>query len=125
MAHASPEITTIRADIAMPARKPTGGRGSRSSYPFDKLEIGQSFGVKNKTAKQLASIVSAQNKRYTEIKMKDGKPVMHMAKVPGTDKRIPTETPERIATRKFRAVNVDPASDPDNASVRVYRVALG
>jgi hypothetical protein len=91
----------------------SGGRGGNTLYPFDKLEVGQSFGVKGKTKKGMASTVSSANNRYLEV-VKDaaGKPVM----VDGKE--------VKRATRKFVSGEVDPKTDPVGASVRVWRVAV-
>jgi len=53
----------IENDVPMPAIVGRGRTGS--TYPFDQLEIGQSFKV-NKPAKNLASTISSANKRYAE-----------------------------------------------------------
>lgn len=84
-----PVITPVRDDLPVPP-KPTVGRAGKSGYPFDKLPVGGSFGVSNRTFKNMSSIVFAANKRAKTEKV-------------------------------FYIVKVDPASDPDNATVRVFR----
>lgn len=73
-------VSTAAAPAAAPAGKPefviednvaipaVSGRGGRigSVYPFDKLNVGQSFFVP-KAAKNLASTVSSANARYAEV----------------------------------------------------------
>lgn len=124
MTAASPQITTIRADITIPEKKSKGGRGSRSAYPFDKLEIGQSFGVANKTKKQLASIISNQNKRFAVDKLDaNGKPIFRTIEieVDGVKKSHTTENKVTEPGRTFIAVEVDSETDPDGAMVRIFR----
>lgn len=60
----------IVADIPMPGAA-RGGRNSET-YPFDKLEAGQSFFIpasesKPNPAKSLASTVTSANERYSEV----------------------------------------------------------
>lgn len=116
-----PEMTSIIDDFPLPTKRLSGGRGGKTLYDFDKLEIGQSFGVKNKTVKGMASTVSSANERYREvIKDGEGKPVM----IP--DPKDATKQVEATRqTRKFICGEVDP-KDPrnDGATVRVWRVAL-
>lgn len=124
----APIIAAIRADIAIPAAKSIN-RGSKSPFPFDALEVGQSFGVGNKTAKQMSSIVSNQNRakgNQTPRKDATGAIVMKMRDL--TDAggavigKVPTSEPETDWIKEFRAFDVDAKTDPDNASVRVFRI---
>jgi hypothetical protein len=83
--------------IPVPAASNRGGRGG-NVYPFDTLNVGQSFHVpatdkKPNPAKSLASTVSSATKRYV------GK-----------------------GDRKFRVAPVD-ATDPRGAGARVWRTA--
>lgn len=55
----------IESDVAIPAIVGRGRVGG-STYPFDKLAVGQSFFVP-KSAKALASTVSSANARYAEV----------------------------------------------------------
>jgi hypothetical protein len=111
-------VTKIRADVPLPPKK-SGGRGGQTIYDFDKLEIGQSFGVVGKTIKGMASTVSSANKRFTEeVKDAEGNVVMiDDPKKPGTKKAVTKQT------RKFICGTVTPTED-DPATVRVWRVPL-
>jgi len=116
-----PEVTAIVDDYPLPTRQSSGGRSGKTIYDFEKLEIGQSFAVKGKTVKGMASTVSSANERYREV-VKDatGNSIMiDDPKNPG--KKIEAKN----QTRKFICGAVDP-TDPRNAgaSVRVWRVAL-
>lgn len=65
----------IEAGIPIPARTRVAGAGLRAGrtpiYPFDALEIGQSFFVPNvgekSAAKAMASTVAGANSRYVEV----------------------------------------------------------
>lgn len=68
----------IEDNVEIP--KGTRGRASASKYPFDKLEIGQSFFVADNpkmkdTARTMGSVVSREKKRYAVEtgEMKEGK----------------------------------------------------
>lgn len=128
MTTASPIVTSIRTNIPMPEIKRAGGRGTRSVYPFDKLNaVGQSFGVKDKAAKQLASIVSNQNKRNAiVVKDEAGNPVKRVVEIDdgnGGKRKQEVDAFETKPGKTFKAFDVDPATDPDGASVRVFRTA--
>ena len=119
----APELTTITADVEMP--KKVSNRGSKSLYPFAKLEVGQSFGVKNKTASGMASIISNQNRKHREEKKDEsGNTVFETKKIKGADgaeMEVPTDKPVMVVNKHFFASNCDPKTDPDGASVRVFR----
>lgn len=57
-----------------PPAKPTRGGGAGAPvYPFDSLEVGGMFSVKNKNARGLVAPVSRANKRFrNELKGADG-----------------------------------------------------
>ncbi len=61
-----PAVTNIvTLDVAFPTSR---GGGQAPKYPFDTLDVGALFGVKNKTKRQMANSVSQANKKYrTEI----------------------------------------------------------
>jgi hypothetical protein len=55
----------IEDNIAIPEVKGRGRTGT-STYPFDTMNVGQSFFVAGKEAKNLASTISSVNARYSE-----------------------------------------------------------
>jgi hypothetical protein len=120
-----PQITGVSTAVPMPTR--TNKRGSKSSYPFESLAaVGASFGVKNKTAANLASIVSNQNRKSVEPKKDEaGNVIYKMAPLKDANGAIVGQTPtteaETVQLRHFFAVDVDAKTDPDGASVRVFR----
>ncbi|HRQ13073.1 MAG TPA: hypothetical protein PK205_07190 [Promineifilum sp.] len=118
----APQLTTISAAVAMPDRR---SRGGRSLYPFESLAVGQSFGVKNKTAKQIASVVSAANRRGLAPKRDaNGAIVYKMQTIKtadGTEKQVPSQEPETFRQSHYIVADVDPKADPDGASARVWR----
>lgn len=99
----APELTDIRTDIVMPSKR----RGGMSShYNFDSLTaVGASFGIKNKSASQISSIVSKENRRYMNETVD------------------PTNPAKKVKTfaKKFDVFDVDPKTDPDGAKCRVFR----
>lgn len=122
-----PVITVTTKAVAMPVK--SSKRGSTSVYPFDQLtEVGMSFGVKNKTAAQLSSIVSNANKRALKQATDEaGKPVFKTKDATAADGsvvQVPTTEPVMIATAHFFAVDIDKSAkpaDPDGANARVFR----
>lgn len=56
-------VVSGTAAIPMPERKTN--RGSKSLYPFETLTTtGMAFGLKNKTAKDVSSAISNQNRKW-------------------------------------------------------------
>lgn len=107
----APVMTGVAA-IPVPHVKPAS-RGSKSPYPFDTLEIGHAFGVKNKTAKQLSSIVSNQNRKdanHRPVKDQNGNVVYKTTEMKagdGTVTKVPTNEPEMEQIKAFQAFDVD------------------
>lgn len=107
-----PQLTGTFA-LAVPAGKTSSNRGSKSPYPFDTIEAGQAFGVKNKTAKQLSSIVSNQNRKdsnHRPVKDDAGNIVYKMNDLTAPDgsvTKVPTKEPETEQIKTFVAYDVD------------------
>jgi hypothetical protein len=121
----APKITKISKSVIMPELR-RNRRGSKSPYPFDELtEKGQSFGITNKTAKNMASIVSNQNRKaMVQEQDENGNPVFktnEMKDAEGNITLVPTEKPKMIATKHFFAIDVEPNEDKDKATVRIFR----
>jgi hypothetical protein len=121
-----PVLTGISTTVPMPERK--SKRGSVSLYRFDDLTaVGASFGVKNKTAAQLSTIVSNANRKAVQPKKNaKGNTIFKTEELKGADGSItlvPTKEPETEATKRFFVVDCDPKKDPDGASARVFREA--
>lgn len=121
----APELTGISTAIEMPAPPARSNRGSKSAYPFDQLEVGASFGVKNKTREQMQSIVSNQNKKHRTEKRDEAGNVVYQTTeakdVDGNVTHLPTDKPEMVDGKMFFAIEADPKKDPDGAKVRVFR----
>lgn len=92
-----PVIIGISDAVSMPTSRP--GRGGKSSYDWDALEVGKSIAVANKSARQLTSIITNANKRYA-VKSANG---------------------TISATKHFFVIDCDPSRDPEGASVRIFR----
>lgn len=119
-----PELTGVSNKVEMPER--VSKRGSKSKYPFDALtEKGMSFGIKNKTAANMGSVVSGQNRKHKELVTDaDGNPVFETQELKGADgsvTEVPTDKQKVEIQRHFFAMDVDPKKDPDGASVRIFR----
>lgn len=116
------KILGINTSLTMPVR--SSNRGSKSKYPFDSVEVGKSIGVIGGNAASMASTISGANRRFMEDKKDaDGNVVRKFIDVKGADGSV-TKTdagPERVSTRHFFAVDVDPKSDPEGATVRIWR----
>lgn len=118
-----PDITGISTAVEMPTR--ANNRGSKSLYPFDEMPVGGSFGVTNKSAANMASIISNQNRKHTaEVKDAEGNAVFKTQELKGADgtiTKVPTNEVETERTKHFFAQDCDPVKDPDGATVRVFR----
>ena len=119
----SSDVTTVRSDVAIPEQ--TNNRGTKPIYPFNDLKKGESFGIKGKTAASIASVVSGYNRQSLGDKIgEDGKPVFKTKKIKQSDgsvKEITTDKVEQERKKHFFAQDVDPKTDPDAATVRVFR----
>lgn len=120
---AKAEVLAIRKDIPKPAAAP-----SKSAYPFDELEVGESFGVKNRDKASFNSIIYQAHTRHS-VKVLDanGAEVFEVKDVASKDKntgaiiKTPTRLNKMLRTREFEAFDVDPTKDEDGASVRIFR----
>lgn len=114
------------------AKLPSAARGGRNGpvYPFDDLNVGQSFFVpatsdKPEPAKSIASTATSAAKRFAEpVKNPDGSPVMEEYTVRGE-----TKTREKLNyTRRFAVKSVEKGkvygewTAPENGAL-VQRVA--
>lgn len=134
----------IDDDVAMPEGKRRSPR--ETLYPFDKLEVGQSFHVAKSAenpdpATRLSSSVSGAHIRFSpELKNEDGTPKTESYTSPVYQKnedgsfakdengkriKIGDEPKTRVArgepTREFRIVSTD-ATDKRGVGARVFRV---
>lgn len=103
---------TSASKITLPTR--TNRRGSESKYPFDSLtEAGMAFGVKNKNAQSLSSIISNANRKNMTPKTDEAGNALYetkeLAGQDGTKTVVPdTSKPKMVATKKFFAFDVTP-----------------
>lgn len=126
----APVFTAIASAAEIPL--PTGARrGAKSPIveEMNKLEIGQSIGLTNKTKKQISATVSKANNHESNYRPKvdaNGQPVM----VPGEPMRDaagvqigvtpPKQAMERI--KEWEVHEMDPKTDPHKAITRIFRV---
>lgn len=103
IARVIPVFGSVSSSVPMPERNTR--RGSRTIYPFDSLtKVGDSFPVMNKTAAQIASVISAHNRKHA------------------TETFDPaTQEKSKKVAKHFFAHDVDPKTDPDKAKCRVWR----
>jgi hypothetical protein len=119
-------LLSINTSIPMPEKK-GGKRGSKSTFPFDLLPVGGSFGLIGRDAKSMSSIVSSQNRKKENQANKvdaEGNTVFKtkpMKTADGTEIQVPTAEPVTYAVKEFFAVDTDPKTDPEGATVRVFR----
>lgn len=110
-ARVEPQLTGVAA-LSLPTR--VNKRGSETKYPFESLDaVGKAFGVKNKSAAQLSSIVSNANRKNTEvIKDEAGNVVYQTKEISGPDGSkvsVPdTSKPKTKPVKKFFAYDVTP-----------------
>ncbi len=104
----------VRADIPVPppAKRGSGSNGiGTTKYPFEGLEVGQSFAVIGKDAKGMQSTVFSAMERFG-TKAPDFRP-------DGTPRMIKTRGGKTVhanklsKTRVFTVADVNPATDPD------------
>jgi hypothetical protein len=118
-------VAPVRTDIPMPTI--TSRRGSKSKYNLDELAVGGSIGIIGRTASSIASMISNWNRnpKFAEPKLDEaGKSVFKMTEIKnpdGTVTKVPTSEIETVQTREFFAVDCDPKTDPDKATVRIFR----
>lgn len=117
-------ILSKRSDIPMPSIK--SNRGSKSKYDLASLNVGESIGIIGRKAKSLASTISGANRSFAEPKKDaNGQIVYKTTETKDANGvvtgRVPTTEPEKVLTRRFVAIDCDPAKDPEKATVRIWR----
>lgn len=112
-------VLTGAGKITLPTR--TSKRGSESKYPFASLtEVGMAFGVKNKTAANLSSIVSNANRKHqVPVTDENGNAVYDTKEIRGADGTVTnvpdTSKPKMQAGKRFFAFDVTPEYRKANA----------
>jgi predicted GTPase len=121
----APQFAAVSTAVPLPEKKTN--RGSVSIYPFADLSaVGMSIPVLNKTAKQLASIVSNAN-RKAKVKKTDpatGALIFKTKTVPdgqGGNVTVATTEPEMVQGAHYIVADCDPKTDPDKATARIFR----
>lgn len=108
-----------------PVKTSKSGRGGgKSPYPFDQLEVGDSFGVVGKSKKNFNSIVYGANQRYMEPVFEADGTTPKMVSKTDRKTKIVSQVQAMKPTRIFEAFDVDPKTDEDGASVRILRQPL-
>lgn len=128
-------VGNVGAPGSLPLPIRTNTRGSTSVYPFDTLTAaGSYFGLKNKTAAQLQSIIGNVNRKHLVPKKNAEGHVVYKTKelTDAEGKKIgdvpDTENPELIANKHFFAFDVDAdykkklkGTEFEGATVLVFR----
>jgi len=126
----APAVGSIEIEKGIKPKNPSRARSRESAYPFDRMEIGDSFHVpvtaqNDDPIKNLSSSVSNANQKYFEREKDEN----------GDEIIVSTRTMERkgqkyeinkykgMQLRRFYAEKVDD-SDPSGPGVRVFRVEL-
>lgn len=121
-AKSPPKVVTFSAPIEVPARKKPRGPGS--AFPFDGLAVGGAFGVAERTAKSLQTIIGNQNRKHLIDKLDaNGSIVYETQELTGADGSktiVPTTKAVKVASKRFYAVDVD-AAKYEGASVLIVR----
>lgn len=112
-------IGEISSDWKIPeGAKSQRGASNRSPYPFDKLEVGQSFPIDGKTRDEMSSIVSNQNRSKANNPTKkdaNGQPVAVMQEVRDPAGNVIGSVPkpgefETIRIKEFECYETGPNS---------------
>jgi hypothetical protein len=120
------KLITINGDLPVPPRNKPRGPGSK--FPFDTLEVGKFFALAERDAKSLQTIIGNQNRKHMQdAKDANGSIVYETETVTDAAGNVTQvhKTPlkaKRVATKRFYAVDVDPAAY-QGASVLVVREA--
>ncbi len=119
VAEAAKPSFELETGVEMPAAKRTGRSIATSIYPFDKMEVGQSFFIpatdkKPEPAKSLASTVSSATARYAvKLTNEDGSPKMVLNR----------KKKEVQATQNTRVFVVREAEKDGVKGARIFRTA--
>lgn len=120
-----PVFTTVRTDVKPPVAAKRGAK-SELAVKLEELPVGGSIGIQNKTKKQISSTISKVNNataNQQQKKAEDGSLVTRPEEIRDATgavvghKNVPVM--ERI--KEFEAFDVDKKSDPDGATVRIFR----
>lgn len=124
----APVFTAISADVPLPVSKRANGVRSALLVEIEKLEVGQSVGLTNKTKKQISSMISKFSNRPENLRNKvdgDGNPVMKQGEaIKDANGAVighgqPTQEKEKI--KEFEVHDMDAKKDPAKATVRIFR----
>ena len=143
LASSGNSTTSYEIEDNIPIPTNTARRGRTGGYPFENLNIGQSFHVAAKAGEEPASVaarlqssVSGARSRYSEdtgmteqvnVKTYQKDAAGEFVKDENGKRVVASTTPEtRPVTRPTRDFTVKPvgADDPKGAGARVWRVAL-
>ena len=122
----------LTADVAMPTEAEKQRRTRESKYPFDEMEVGQSFHVAQEGdtngVTAMGSVIANARKKYAaeaknedgSVKMREG--VRREKQEDGSTKTWKENVPVLEFSRDFKAFKAQP-NDPAGAGTRVFRTA--
>ncbi len=123
----APIFTTVRTDIPLPTGAKRGAK-SELAVKLEALEVGGSIGLTNKTKKQISSTISkVNNAASNQAQKKDasGNPLTKNGDAikDATGNIVGhSQVPDTEKVKEFVAYDTDAKTDPDKATVRIFRV---
>lgn len=118
------KMTDIVSNIPIPENV-KGARGSKSQYKFaDLTEVGMSFGVIGRTAHQMSSVISNQNKKLstTQDTNPDGSLKYDILR-DGNGAPVGPDTNKPIFKKGPQYVCADVSNEKGGVTARVWRTA--
>ncbi|QWY83165.1 hypothetical protein [Rhizobium phage RHph_X2_24] len=124
----APAFGSVRTDIPVPAAAKRGSK-SELAEKLDALPVNGSIGIGNKTKKQISSQLSKINNAESNMRpkvdaagnavTKPGEPIKDAnGAVVGHGPAVA----EMEQVKEFKAFDVDAKTDPDKATVRIFRI---
>lgn len=124
----APVFTPVVANIPLPISKRNSGVRSALLMEVDKLEVNHSLGLTNKTKKQISSMISKHANRKENLRpklnadgtaaMKPGEPIKDAN---GVQIGLTQAVAEMEKIKEFEVHDMDPKTDPQKATVRIFR----
>lgn len=124
----APVFTGVRLDVKPPVSAKRGAK-SELADKLAEIPLNGSIGLTNKTKKQISSTISKVNNHADNMRDKvdaAGVPVMTpgapLKDANGTVVGNAPATPVKERVKEFAAFDVDAKTDPDKATVRIFRI---
>lgn len=125
----APQFTEIVNNIPVPAAAKRGSKSVLAEKLAALANVNDSIGLTNKTKKQISSTLSKVNNAASNLRQKldaNGAPVVKqgapLKDANGAIVGHGAPVPEMERVKEFEAYDVDPKSDPQKATVRIFRI---